>query len=165
MPYEWITPATGDDAPKAELHLWPYRSLLRRDFVIFIAGTAALVALPLVAVLGSPVVWALLPFLLLMLAGIWFALNRSYRDGEIVEELRLWDDHITLTRHTPRKPIQTWEANPHWVRVQAHETGGPVPYYLTLKGGPRDVEIGVFLSEEERRALEWELRRKLRDLG
>lgn len=165
MPYEWITQPAGDDAHKAELHLWPYRSLLRRDFVIFIAGTSALVALPLVAVLGSPVVCALLPFLLLMLAGIWFALNRSYRGGEIVEELRLWDDQITLTRHTPGKPIQTWAANPHLVREQAHENGGPVPHYLTLTGGPRDVEIGAFLSEQERRTLEWELRQKLRDLG
>ena len=39
MPYEWIEP-TDPDAPKVELHLWPYRSLLRREFVIFIAATA-----------------------------------------------------------------------------------------------------------------------------
>ncbi|PHQ79009.1 MAG: hypothetical protein COB65_13165 [Thalassobium sp.] len=159
MPVEWITPPDTPDAPRAELHLWPYRSLLRRDFVIFIAGTATLVTLPLLAVIGSPVLWALLPFLAAMIAGVWLALNRSYRDGELLEELRIWDDRATLTRHTPRKPTQTWEANPHWIRVELHEGGGPVPFYLTLKGGPREVEIGAFLSEDERRALYGDLRR------
>ena len=161
MPYEWITPHGAPDAPQAELHLWPYRSLLRRDFVVFIAATAALITLPLLAVLGSPVVWALLPFLLAMLAGVWLALNRSYSDGEQREDLKIWQDRVTLTRHTPRKPTQTWEANPHWVRVEMHEDSGPVPFYLTLKGGPREVEIGAFLSPPERRALLGELRRAL----
>lgn len=159
MPCEWITPPDAPDAPRAELHLWPYRSLLRRHFVIFIAVTATLVTLPLLAVIGSPVLWALLPFLAAMIAGVWLALNRSYRDGELLEELRIWEDRATLTRHTPRKPTQTWEANPHWIRVELHEVGGPVPFYITLKGGPREVEIGAFLSDDERRALVGELRR------
>ena len=159
MPVEWITPPATPDAPRAELHLWPYRSLLRRHFVIFISVTATLVTLPLLTVIGSPVLWALLPFLAAMIAGVWLALNRSYRDGELLEELRIWDDRATLTRHTPRKPTQTWEANPHWIRVELHEDSGPVPYYITLKGGPREVEIGAFLSEDERRALYGDLRR------
>jgi len=165
MPYEWIDiPAAEGDAtpPVAELHMWPYRSLLRRQFVQFIGATAALIALPLLAVLGSPVVWALMPFLLAMLAGLWLALSRSYRDGEVLEKLRIWPDRVTLIRHTPRKPDQTWQANPHWVRVELAATTGPVPNYLTLTGGPRDVEVGAFLSEDERKTLEYDIRQALR---
>lgn len=160
MPYEWLPPSSGDEI--ARLHLWPYRSLPRRGFVWFIGGTAMLICLPLLAVLGSMVMWALLPFLLAAVGAIWWALERSYRDGEILEDMVLASARVTLERHGPRGAHQTWEANPHWVRVIRHETGGPVPHYLTLTGGPREVEIGAFLTDDERKQLEWELRRALR---
>ncbi len=150
----------GDAA--ARLHLWPFRSLPKRGFVAFIGATALLLGVPLLAVLGSPVLWGLLPFLAVVLAAVWYALNRSYRDAEIVEELTLTPARVTLTRHGPRGRRQDWQANPHWVRVELHPTSGPVPNYLTLHGGDRTVEIGAFLSEEERLALRAELAAALR---
>ncbi len=157
MPYEWL-PLTG---PEAHLHLWPHRSLPKVGFVWFIGGTVALIALPMLSVLGSPVLWGVLPFAVLAVAGVWLALSRSYRDGEIVEDLALSPTRITLTRHGPRGRRQAWEANPHWVRVILHPRGGPVPNYLTLQGGPREVELGAFLSEAERIALRDELERNI----
>ena len=162
MPYQWL-PSDITQADVRQLRLWPYRSLPRKGFVWFIGSTCTLIALPLLAVLGSPVLWGLLPFLALAIGGIWFALQRSYRDGEIVEELTLTAEQVTLTRHGPRDQHAEWQANPHWVRVEVHETGGPVPQYVTLKGGPRPVEIGAFLSEEERVALSSELRAAFAD--
>ena len=53
-------------------------------------------------------------------------------------------------RHGPKGKRQDWEANPYWLRVTLHETDGPVPNYLTLKGDGREVELGAFLSEDER---------------
>ncbi|MEY4697936.1 MAG: hypothetical protein RIT14_2364 [Pseudomonadota bacterium] len=160
MPYEWLpTPAAeaGPATRQARLHLWPYRSLPRRGFVWFFAITGTLVLLPMLAVLGTPVLWAILPFVLLALWGIWAALSRSYRDGEIVEDLVLGPDSVTLVRHGPRGRRAEWQANPHWVRVTLHPKGGPVPNYLTLKGAGREVEIGAFLSEDERITLRDEL--------
>ena len=158
MPYEWL-PSSGDNIHR--LHLWPYRSLPRRGMVWFIGGTAALIALPLLVLIGSPVVWGLLPFLLAAIAGIWWALNRSYKDGEILEDLTLSETQITLTRHGPRGKLQTWQANPHWVRITLHKTKGPVPDYLTLTGNNREVELGAFLPAEDRTALESDLRKLL----
>lgn len=166
MPYEWIPrddPAPRS-APVAELHLWPYRSLLRRHFVGFIAVTAALIALPALTVIGSPVLWGLLPFFIAAIGGLWFALNWSYRDGEVLEVLRIWPERITLDHQHPRKAIQSWEANPYWVEVRMRPEGGPVAQYLTLKGNDREVELGVFLSEDERAALHGELQNLLRGL-
>lgn len=157
MPYEWQQTQPAPGAPAARLHLWPFRSLPRRGFVWFIGATAALIALPMLTIIGSPVLWGLLPFAGITLAGVWWALNRSYRDAEIVEDLALWPDRMTLVRHGPRGRRQEWEANPHWVRVTLHRSGGPVPNYLTLQGGPREVELGAFLSEDERVALRDEL--------
>lgn len=164
MPYEWLPPDPEPDGPAARLHLWPYRSLPRRGFVWFIGGTAALLLVPLMAVLGSPVLWGLLPFLVLAIIGLWWGLSRSYRDAEIVEDLAIWPDRILLTRHGPRGRRQDWEANPYWVDVTLHAQGGPVPNYLTLKGAGREVELGAFLSEEERLALCPEVRDRLRRL-
>ena len=157
MPYEWQQTQPAPGAPAARLHLWPFRSLPRQGFVWFIGATAALIALPMLTIIGSPVLWGLLPFAGITLAGVWWALNRSYRDAEIVEDLALWPDRMTLVRHGPRGRRQEWEANPHWVRVTLHRSGGPVPNYLTLQGGPREVELGAFLSEDERIALRDEL--------
>lgn len=160
MPYEWLPP-TGAET---RLHLWPYRSLPRRGMVWFIGSTAALIALPLLMLIGSPVLWGLLPFLLLAIAGIWVALNRSYKDGEILEDLRLTPDQISLVRYGPRGQRQDWHANPHWVRLSLHKTAGPVPNYLTLSGNGREVELGAFLSPDEREALATELRQRLSQL-
>ena len=149
MPYEWLPP----NADHQRLHLWPYRSLPRRGMVWFIGATAALIAVPLLRLLGTPVLWALLPFLVATIAAIWWALERSFRDGEIVEDLTLTPDRVSLVRHGPRGKRQDWQANPHWVRMTLHATGGPVPQYLTMKGEGREVELGAFLTAEERRQL------------
>ena len=166
MPYEWITPNTaanaGHNAPQAELHLWPYRSLSNQGFVTFIAITATCITAPLIGLLGTPVLWGILPFILAAIWGVWFALRATWRQSETLEELRIWDDKITLTRHNPKGDSQFWEANPHWVRVIDHIKEGPVPHYLTLRGGPREVEIGSFLSQEERVALKSEITTRLK---
>lgn len=161
MPYEWIktAPETG-----AELHLWPYRSLPRRGMVWFIGITAGLMALPALVLVGSPILWGLLPFLLGAVWAIWAGLQRSYRDGEIVEVLQIAATEMHLTRHGPRGRRQEWRANPHWVQVQLRPTGGPVPQYLTLRGAGREVELGAFLTTAERLALEQELRRAIAPL-
>ncbi|MEI4471207.1 DUF2244 domain-containing protein [Frigidibacter sp. MR17.24] len=156
MPYEWM-PAPA--AAEAELHLWPYRSLPRRGFVGFIAATALLLAVPLMAVLGTPVLWALLPFLLAAIGAVWWALARSYRDGEVLEILRLTRDEVTLSHRPARGPARHWAANPYWVEIRHYDAGGPVPFYLTLRGAGREVEIGAFLSEDERARLKPELAR------
>jgi uncharacterized membrane protein len=159
LPYEWLPPE-GDTH---RLHLWPYRSLPRRGMVWFLGGTAAAIALPLLGLIGSPVLWGILPFLLGTLWAIWGALEKSFRDAEIVEELQLTPDRVTLVRHGPKRKRQDWQANPHWVRVTLHATGGPVPQYLTMKGEGREVELGAFLTETERRTLAAEITAVLRE--
>jgi uncharacterized membrane protein len=157
MPYQW---SPGPDMP--HLRLWPHQSLGPRGFAWFIGITAATIALPLVTLLGSPVWWGLLPPITAALAAIWFAIRRNARDQAITEELQLTPDLITLHRHGPRAAHKEWQANPHWVQVTLYPTEGPVPHYLTLRGNGREVELGAFLSEDERKALSAELREKLR---
>jgi len=159
LPYEWITSRSPDETGHsiATLRLRPHRSLPRRGFVFFIAATAVMLALPLLAALGTLVLWGLLPFIAATVGGIWWGLNRSYRDGETAEVLTLTRDRITLAHRAPDRSERHWQANPYWVSVQIYPSGGPVPDYLTLKGGGREVELGAFLTAGERRALHREL--------
>jgi uncharacterized membrane protein len=152
----------GHGAPRLRVLLTPHKSLTPEGFVWFIGVTAALIAIPLLSILGNPVFWFLLPFIFCAVWAIWAALKRSWRDHDIREELVLWDDLIRLERHEPRRAPRDWEANPHWVRVALHERGGPVPNYLTLQGGQREVELGAFLTPPERLSLKDVLDRALR---
>lgn len=161
MPYEWLPPS----GTTQRLHLWPYRSLPRRGMVWFLGGTAVCIIVPLLGLIGTPVLWGLLPFLLATIWAIWWALEKSFRDAEIVEDLTITPGLVTLVRHGPKGKRQDWQANPHWVRLTLHATGGPVPQYLTLKGEGREVELGAFLTEAERRQLAAEITERLRPLG
>jgi uncharacterized membrane protein len=158
MPYKWLPPSGAE----TRLHLWPHRSLTSAGFVTFIAISALVIAAPLFSLIGKPVLWGLLPFLVAAIAGIWFALRKSDRDREIIEVLTLTPALVTLTRTGPMRHLQTWEANPYWIQPTLHRKGGPMPNYLTLRGGPREVELGAFLTEDERRSLCAEMQEVLR---
>lgn len=159
MPYHWLPP-TEDGTRR--LQLQPWVPLPPRGFVWFIAITVALITLPLIAVLATPVFWGLLPFLAAAVAAIWWALSRARSDRQITEMLTIAPGRAQLLRLGPRGRRQHWQADPHWIKAQIYPTGGPVPDYLTLTGNGREVEIGAFLSPQERRALLAELRHALR---
>lgn len=119
--------------------------------------------MPLLAVLGSSVMWALLPFLILALGALIFALDRNRRDNQVIETLSLNDTEIALTRRAKNQRDQVWTCNRYWTRVDLHDTDGPVPNYVTLSGNGRTAEIGAFLSEDERQDLFNELVRILHE--
>ncbi|MCB1335590.1 MAG: DUF2244 domain-containing protein [Roseivivax sp.] len=163
MPYRW-TPDTAT-THTAELRLWPHNSLPAKGFAVFILATFTLAVVPLFALLGTVLLWGLLPFMLIALGGTWYALRRNERDRQIVEVLTLTPETLHLTRTNPRGERQEWDCNTYWAKVEMHQKGGPVPHYVTLKGGGREVEIGAFLSEDERKALYADLSDRVRRIA
>lgn len=141
----------------ARLTLWPHQSMTPDGFVAFIAITAGMLAIPLLAVIGSAVAWVLMAFFLAVLAAVWWAIAANRAQQSLHEELAIWPDRLWLAHVAPKRAPLEWEANPYWVSVHLRETGGPVEKYLTLKGSDREVELGAFLSPEERAALHAEL--------
>lgn len=134
-----------------------------RGFVWVIGLTAAGLALPMLAVIGTNVVWGLLPFAALAVAGLWVAIQRSYRDGRAREVVMLTPTALTVTRSDPGRGDRVWRTNPYWVRV-ALRRDGPVPDYLVLSDGKREIELGAFLTPQERVELHAELDRRLAGL-
>jgi len=157
----------NDQAPLWRVLLYPHRSLSRNGFVIFMGVTSVMIAVPVLPLVGTKALWGVLPFLVGTIVLLWLFLKRNYRDGHIVEELSLWSDHICLIRLNPRGPLgqrrQEWSANPFWVSVSTHDT--PVKNYLTLTGGKREVELGAFLSPDERLTLKAALETQLKNLS
>ncbi len=155
-------PVSGPVVAQVVLH--PHRSLSARGFAVVMLVTWLLCLVPLVPLLGTLALWVMLPFLLGILVALWVSIRRNTRDGELCEELILWPDRIRVRRHNPRGPEQSWEANPYWTRLTIHPEGGPVENYLTLRGNGREIELGAFLSPEERLLLHRNLSRALAHL-
>ena len=145
-------PFSRSDPPAFSLSLSPHRSLsvdgFRRVLILVSLG----LAVPLVPFLGTPFAWALLPWLLVSLLALYFAILRNWRDHDLHEELRLWPDLITVERFEPRGAVRRWHANPYWVTPHLYPDASP-ENYLTLKGAGREIELGAFLSPEEREEL------------
>ena len=146
------------DPPVHMFTLRPHRSLSPKGFVLVIAFTAVMLCVPLFPLLGTKALWGLLPHLLLALALLWYLIQRNTFDGTLREELKIWPDQITVHRHNPRKPDQFWQSNPYWTTVHIRENPR-VKNYLTLRGSGREIELGAFLTPDER----LELRNRIED--
>lgn len=161
MPYLWNTPQEASEI----LRLWPHRSLPRRGFAAMILMAFLLGTIPLYGLLGTVLLWGILPFILAVVGALWWGLEKSYRDGDILETLTLRPNNILELRHMAANGAEyQWDCNAYWARAEMHVSGGPVPFYVTMTGNGRVAEIGRFLSEDERKELFVELTRTLDDL-
>ena len=147
------------------IELWPYNSLKPKGFAFFLCITFALISLPLFNVLGTKVFWGLFPFLFLTLTGIWFALRKSLRDRQILEQLTLHKEELVLIRQDPNGEQKEWVCSPYWSKLRMYDREGPVANYITLSGNGREVELGSFLGEDERKELFHELNMLLEKLN
>ena len=158
MPYVWSKQEESNQC----LELWPYSSLPNRGFAIFILITLLMLNFPLYTLLGTKYFWVIFTFLFITLFAVWYALRKNYNDRNILEKLTITEKFCQLTRQNPDGSHQSWECNSYWTKVSLHESGGPVPNYITLSGSGRVVEIGSFLSEPERKNLYGELVRTIK---
>ncbi|WP_299415004.1 DUF2244 domain-containing protein [uncultured Sulfitobacter sp.] len=159
MPYEWTSPP---HTTPQRMRLWPHNSLPARGMAAFVLTTFTLISIPVLPLLGSPILWGMLPFTLAAVWGIFWALQRNHKARQIEEELVLGETIAHLKRTNPKGDVQEWDCDRYWTQVTKYDDEGPVPHYVTLRGKGREVEIGSFLSEEERIALYDDLQRALR---
>ena len=153
MPYRWITQQSKTSEMRI-LELWPHNSLSKWGF-------SGLILIPLLSLTGTILFWGLLPFMMTALWGIWFALQKSYKRNQVLEKLQFGTTQLELTRTNPSGKVQSWRCEGYWGCAQLYPKEGPVPNYVTLNGNGREVEIGAFLSQDERKSLYAELRTEL----
>lgn len=152
-----LSVAVDRDAPLLSLTIWPHRSLSARGFRVVLAVASILLFIPLLAIIGTGALYVIAVFMALDLLLLWGMIRLSYRSGRICETVSIWPDRLLVERSEPNGASRVWEANPHWVKVQLIDTRR-VPDYLVLSSSGRDIELGAFLTPEERRGLAREIR-------
>ncbi len=158
-------PVTRTDPPLWETSLRPNRSLGTTGFRYIMIIAAIGLLLPSIPFLlaGAGVFW--LGFAGLALTLLWLAITLNNHHGRLREHIGLWPDLIAVERHEPNGKIKRWQCNPYWMRSHLHKSGGPVKNYLTLTGNDRCIELGAFLSPQERVALYLEIETAIKSLG
>ncbi len=140
------------DPPVYEVTLWPNQSLTRRGYRVALGAAAAGLALPLIALAGTKVFWPLAVFLVIPFLSLRYAFRRNARALRMGEWLAVWPDEVRVERRETDGRVLRWAADPMRVRLRLHKEA-KVEDYLTLAGGGREIELGAFLSPEERVAL------------
>ena len=148
------------DPPILSLTLWPHQSLTPEGFeaMSWIIGLG--LALPVLPFAGTPVFWGLVPFVAGAFLLFRHMIRRNRRARSLHERLELWPDMIRVERVEPDGTVRDWQANPYWVRVHLREDT-EIEHYLTLEGAGREIELGAFLTPEERVTLAADLERAL----
>lgn len=144
------------------LTIWPHRSLSPTGFRLVLLLTAVGFAIPLMAITQFAAFLVILGFAGGTLGLLWAMMKLNYRTARIRETVDIWPERIRITRDDPGGKQRVWEANPHWVRVELHDTRS-IQGYLVLTASGRAVELGAFLTPAERAELAETVRRGLTD--
>ena len=144
--------ATG---PEDVLVLRPNRSLTGTQLVMVVGllGASASITALFAWSQGNAFAPA---FALLDIALVAVAFRLVWRAGERVEEIAV-GEHGVWVRRSPF-PAPLFQAHPYWVRLRV--AGGEGSTRVVLASQGREVEVGSFLGDGERR----ELARRLQDL-
>jgi uncharacterized membrane protein len=143
--------------PLFDAVLYPHRSLSPRGFAILMAACAGLPSLVGLwfATHGA---WPVLPFFGCEIVLIWWAFHANNRDARSFETVRLTPEELTVERVRPSGHRSAHRfAPPHWLRIElaSRPDGGNT---LRLASHGRSIEVGRFLTPEERREFAGELR-------
>lgn len=93
-----------------------------------------------------------LPFCGLEMLALGAALYVTSWRGSIREVITVDEKSVAIERGR-EKPVQRHEFQRPWTRVVLERSGGWYPSRLLIRSHGRQVEIGRFLNEEERRGL------------
>lgn len=134
-----------------DLVLRPNRSMDPRVFwwaVLGVGGVFFLMALRFV-VLGA---WPVLPFLVIDLGLMAWAVRASYRSGAAAEYVRLDDERLTVRKVTAQGQERRYGLEPYFARVRLEELPDD-DNRLWVESRGRRVLVGACLSPPERAAV------------
>ena len=137
------------------MHLFELRpncSLTHRTATLFFLGIAT-VSLGIAGSFAAAGYWPILPFAGLELAALGAALVLSMRQGRMRELIRVDESNVTV-RKSHGDQVHEYEFQRPWTRVHLQRSSaGNWPSRLSLRSMGRSVEIGSFLTDEERDGL------------
>ena len=145
-----------EERPIFEALLYPRRSLGRKGYTILIAGTAAIVFLYGLVFLAIGA-WPIFGFLGGEWLLFWFLFRKHHRGDDRAERIRLYPDHLLFERFDRHGNHTAERLQPYWLNIILERAAEP-DNALYLRSHGRSIEVGAFLSPQERRGLANELR-------
>jgi uncharacterized membrane protein len=132
------------------MRLAPNRSLDSYGTKIVFLVIACGFLLPIIPFIGSPIGTTLTIFSGLTFYLFLIMLQRNFQQGNTFEEIFISKSKIVVVHQEKNKKQKTWEGNPYWTRVTLDINNPKLKNYLTLAGKGRHIELGAFLSPDER---------------
>jgi len=130
--------------------LHPHRSLSLRGFFILMAALSAVsfVAGVVFCLMGA---WPVMGFFGLDVALIYWAFKVNYVAGRAYETIDVTPDILTLTRVLPDGTEEKADVNPYWARVSLTTDRPDGRTSLRIIAQGRELLLGQFLTDDERR--------------
>ena len=133
-----------------KMRLVPNRSLDSYGTKVVFAVIACGFLLPIIPFIGSPIGTTLTIFSGLTFYLFLTLLQKNFQQGNTFEEVLILKSKIIVVHKEKNKEQKTWECNPYWTRVNVDFNNPKLKNYLTLTGNGRHIELGTFLSPDER---------------
>jgi uncharacterized membrane protein len=151
-----------NDSVRFNAILHPHASLSPRGFFLLMAfiGVISFCAGVAFVIAGA---WPVFAFFGLDIVLVYLAFKLNYRDAQRYETLELTDTTLTVERVAPSGRRERWRFQPYWLQVELEDSPSP-DSSLTLRSHGRIVEIGSFLTAEEKVDLANALRNELNKL-
>ena len=106
--------------------------------------------LPIIPFIGSPIGITLTIFSGLTFYLFLTLLQKNFQQGSTFEEVLISKNRIKVVHQEKNKEQMTWECNPYWTKVHLDINNPKLKNYLTLAGKGKHIELGAFLSPDER---------------
>lgn len=142
--------------------LHPHASLTPRGFFLLMAavGVISFCAGVAFVIAGA---WPVFGFFAIDMVLVYLAFKLNYQDARRYETLQLTDTTLTVERVAPSGKRERWRFQPYWLQVEIEDHPAP-DSALTLRSHGRIVEIGSFLTADEKIDLANALRAELHKL-
>jgi uncharacterized membrane protein len=154
--------STVDSKRNWRIVIRPNRSLSTRQLQIAFA-VIALVCLGIASVFAAFGLWPILPFAGAEVIVVGIGLYLSALGGRETEVVSVASDKVAVEKEG-RCARRRWELSRAWLQIRL--LSPHIRWYpsrLVIRSHGKEVELGVFLNEEERRQLAGELRCAVRD--
>ncbi len=144
------TAGGNQSLPATQFVLHHHRSLSPRGFLMLMAALSFVSFVTGVAfcMIGA---WPVMGFFGLDVALVYFAFRLNYKSGRAYEIVDLSPELLTLTRVRPGGEKQAYEMNPYWARVSLTTDRPDGRTSLRIVAQGRELLLGHFLTDEERR--------------
>ena len=140
----------ASEVPSIKIRLAPNRSLDSHGTKVVFAVIAFGFLLPIIPFIGSPIGTTLTIFSGLTFYLFLTLLQKNFQQGSTFEEILISKNKIIVVHQEKNKEQMTWECNPYWTKVHLDINNPKLKNYLTLAGKGRRIELGAFLSPDER---------------